>query len=231
MNIPQMMQRLDASFPFGSPEAIRAATADYRTALEHCEGNRLQTAWETTIAQWRRGQRPLPADILANAPREPRAGVNWKQIAAEAGPIEGAIVEQWWMDNASWVGEFLVEFAHDDREERLGPMTSRNWKEHLALGATDRIVARGHLADMVRERAKTEAHRRAQGLPAHDVEITEGDVKRIRGRMESQIVGRPVRGFQRLGTIDPAGLPPLVARGAADEAGAEKWGLDGGERE
>lgn len=51
-------------------DRVKAWAADYYHALATYEGPRLQSAFDTTIAEWKYRNPPKPADIVNNAPSD-----------------------------------------------------------------------------------------------------------------------------------------------------------------
>jgi hypothetical protein len=193
MKIPQLLQRINAQWPFPGSDALDIAYEDYRGALGRYQGPKLQQAWDETIATWRSANRPLPADIAAHLPTgtTERGGprIDWDEVKR----IQHGMVTDWWRDNQDAIDGFLAQFVHDDRDERLGPLGRDNWRDHLAAGTTDRLLARGKLNDLLTAKAWLEAQRRHMALPMQGLEVKTEDYERIRGQVRSQTGTYPKR--------------------------------------
>lgn len=205
MNIAQLIDRIDALFPFGGAESLTAAAADYGSTLRRYEGALLHKAWDATIGDWRKGFRPLPADIAANVPQPPKPG---EHAAVKWGDVHGrqrALIDDWWMMNTTEAEAFIATFEHDDRDAIFGPLGPDNWRDHMNAGATDRICARGKLADEVARRCWREAIFQIRGRPPRAVEIEREDYDRIRGQVETQRQRYPKGPRQLFGYADVKG--------------------------
>ena len=166
MKIEQLMTRLDASWPFGSTEAMHTASHDYRAVLAKFEGSRLFAAWDATISEWKRATRPLPADILAQVmASQPRHGDGRK---LDWGAVKGRqkqLIEAWWIDFSADVEAFMTGFESSE----------------------DRSTARAKVADLVTNLAWIEAQRQINlGLSPQSITLATEDWNRIAGQISSQ---------------------------------------------
>lgn len=203
MTIDELMARLQALFPWRSAGELELAAADYRAVLGQHAGHRLAAAWQATVASWRERRRPLPGDIAAHVV-VPRIGGSLGAAASEqTGSIlddakrrKLRLVEDWWRDHSEWVDEAI---------RRQG------------FGADDAAAFRGHVGQVVGERAWVAAQHQARGR-AHHVVISESDLQSAIDRTTSQrsTAGeyrstRQVTGGQDIGTA----MQRLTGRGPA----------------
>jgi hypothetical protein len=203
MNISQLVTRINAQWPFPNSSALDIAYEDYRSTLGLHQGPRLHAAWDATVAVWRSANRPLPADIAAHLPTGPVKSTGPKVDWDEVRRIQHAMCTDWWRDHQDEIGEFLQQFAHDDRAERLlaevgppRPTTAErrgNLEAWMGIGGTDRDAARANLADLIKRRAWLEAQRRHLALPMQGLEVKGEDYERICGQVRSQTGTYPKR--------------------------------------
>lgn len=164
MTIVELIERLDALWPFGGVEALNSATESYRAILGNFEGARLAKAWAETLAEWKDRNRPLPAAIRAHMPSTyngPTAsGPNQRERFEAAKARAPKIVEEWHFANADWLNSFSAEFEDG---------------EHV----------RDIVRVIIRDRAWIAAQDETDGKSATII-LSHGDLQMIRGRYASQ---------------------------------------------
>jgi hypothetical protein len=184
MTIPELMQHLQAHFPWRSTSELQAATDDYRRILGKHAGPALASAWEQVLGEWTGHTRPRPGDIRKLLPAREVDGnrPDMKEWAIRAQSAKRRLLEDWHLDNHDWLANFLRGFAH---MERPAP-TKANWMVLCQLPATDREYARWHLEAILDAKAWGIAQSVAWGSPALELVLLEGDIHRIAERVKSQ---------------------------------------------
>lgn len=131
-------------------------------------------------------------------------GNRWLNRAAFDRQVRRAlagVVDNWLLQEAEWVESFLATF----KQQRVDPpVTAANFAALCNLPATDRDYARGHLVQILKEKAWRRAQQDVLGLPIGPLEITEADARIIRERVESQP-------YERSGRARGGGIAEAIA--------------------
>lgn len=171
MTIPELMQHLQAHFPWRSTDELNAATDDYRRILGKHAGPGLASAWEQVLAEWTGHTRPRPGDIRKLLPAREVDGnrPDMKAWAIRADSAKRRLLEDWRIDNHDWLANYLRGFSD------IGDGA-----------ASDRAMASWHLGSILDGKAWNIAQAIAWGQPARELVLLDGDLARIAGRVASQ---------------------------------------------